>query len=155
MELSHHDLFSYLLEDSSPHADHKYKATNQELIYDAELAIAAGSETTASTVNAIIFFLAKHPDILRKLQDEIDTAVPDGEQMSHTHLVRKPYLDGCLNEGLRLYPAVASGVPRETGPDGATIAGVYIPPEITVSVPTYTLHRGKPKPTHIDMYQRN
>ncbi|KAF7588581.1 hypothetical protein BBP40_005500 [Aspergillus hancockii] len=140
-ERSRHDLFGYLLEDTSSDANSQYKATDRELVYDAELAIGAGSETTSSTVNAIVFLLAKHPDILRKLQDEIDNAVPAGEDLSHAPLIGQPYLDGCINEGLRLYPSVASGVPRETGPEGATIAGVYFPPGITVSTPTYVLQR--------------
>ena len=36
----------------------------------------AGSETTASTVRWILFYLAKYPEVQKKIQKEIDSAVP-------------------------------------------------------------------------------
>ncbi|KAI2874777.1 hypothetical protein CBS115988_5978 [Aspergillus niger] len=106
-----------------------------------KLAITAGSDTAASTLNALFYLLARHPDKLRRLQEEIDTAVPADEELSHAALVKKPYLEGCINESLRLCPAVLSGLQRETGPEGLRTAGVYIPPGMIVSVPTYTVQR--------------
>ncbi|PWY78299.1 cytochrome P450 [Aspergillus heteromorphus CBS 117.55] len=140
MKLTRRDLFSYLIEDTDSDMGHPKTGTDQDLIYDSELAITAGSDTTAATINALLYLLVRHPDKLQRLREEIDSAVPGG-QLSHAALVGKPYLDGCINEGLRLCPAVMSGVPRETGPEGLTTAGVYIPPHTIVSVPTYTIHR--------------
>ncbi|PYH92712.1 benzoate 4-monooxygenase [Aspergillus ellipticus CBS 707.79] len=140
MELTRRDLFSYLIEDTLSDMDHLKTGTEEDLVYDSELAIAAGSDTTAAILSALLYLLARHPDKLQRLREEIDSAVPAGE-LVHTVLVGKTYLEGCINEGLRLYPAVMSGVPRETGPEGMTTAGVYIPPHTIVSVPTYTIHR--------------
>ncbi|KKK13523.1 hypothetical protein ARAM_006149 [Aspergillus rambellii] len=144
-----YDLFSYLIQDSDSSLGHPEKATHQDLVFDTELAVFAGSDTIASTLNAILFFLAKDPEIFNQLRREVDAAVPFGCTLSHEALAGNPYLEGCINEGLRICPAVMSGVPRETGPEGATIAGVYIPPFTIVSVPTYTMQmdpRNFPEP---------
>lgn len=52
-------------------------------------------------------------------------------------------LEGCINEALRLFPPVPSGLQRMTPPEGVKIAGRYIPGDTLVSTPTYTIHRGR------------
>ncbi|PYI14220.1 cytochrome P450 [Aspergillus violaceofuscus CBS 115571] len=142
MELNHQDLFSYLIEGALANNEGQMKSEiDQDLVYDSELTITAGSDTTAATVSALLYLLAQHPDKLQKLQQEVDSSIPAGEEVTHAALAGKPWLESCINEGLRMYPSVASGVPRETGPEGLTFAGVYIPPRTIVSTPTYTIHR--------------
>ncbi|PLB55510.1 benzoate 4-monooxygenase [Aspergillus steynii IBT 23096] len=141
MGLSRKDLFSYLIAEPPAGTDESLKLTDGDLVTESELAIGAGSQTTGSTMNALLFLLAKHPNAYRKLQEEIDAVLPPDAPLSHSALTGKPYLEGCINEVMRLYPAVMSGVPRETGPRGLTIDGVFIPAYTTVSVPTYTVHR--------------
>ncbi|GKZ97024.1 hypothetical protein AnigIFM59636_011774 [Aspergillus niger] len=143
VETNRRDLFSYLIEELSSEGDQSIGGLDGDLVRDSELAITAGSDTAASTLNALFYLLARHPDKLRRLQEEIDTAVPADEELSHAALVKKPYLEGCINESLRLCPAVLSGLQRETGPEGLRTAGVYIPPGMIVSVPTYTVQRDK------------
>ncbi|PYI11324.1 cytochrome P450 [Aspergillus sclerotiicarbonarius CBS 121057] len=140
-ELARRDLFSYLIEDTTSDNDHTPTGTDGDLVRDSELAMAAGSDTTASTLSALLYLLAQHPDKQQRLRQEMESAVPADEEPSHAALIGKPYLEGCINEGLRLYPAVLSGLQRETGPEGLRTAGVYIPPQTIVSVPTYTIHR--------------
>lgn len=143
MGLSRNDLFSYLIAEPPSGSDDTLKVTDGDLVIESELAIGAGSQTTASTMNALLFLLAKHPATYRKLQEEIDSALSPDTPLSHSALTGKPYLESCINEVMRLYPAVMSGVPRETGPRGLTIDSVFIPAYTTVSVPTYTVQRGE------------
>ncbi|XRM42524.1 hypothetical protein ABZX51_005740 [Aspergillus tubingensis] len=141
VETDRRDLFSYLIEESSSGGDQSIGGVDGDLVRDSELAITAGSDTAASTLNALFYLLARHPEKLRRLREEIDSAVPAGQELCHAALVKKPYLEGCINESLRLCPAVLSGLQRETGPEGLRTAGVYIPPGMIVSVPTYTIQR--------------
>lgn len=137
------DLFSYLIDGALANYEGQMKSEiDQDLVYDSELVITAGSDTTAATVSALLYLLAQHPDKLQKLQQEVDSCFSAGEAITHAALAGKPWLESCINEGLRMYPSVASGVPRETGPEGLTVAGVYIPPRTIVSTPTYAIHRG-------------
>lgn len=133
------DLFSYILGDDT---DPTSKPSG-DLICDSELAIVAGSDTTASTLAAIFHLLALHPDKKKALREEIDGIFSSFENFSHQKLVGSPMLEGCINEALRLYPAVPSGTQRITPPEGAVIAGRWIPGDTIVSTPTFALHRGR------------
>lgn len=52
-----------------------------------------------------------------------------------------PYLEGIINETLRLKPAVPGGVPRVTPATGLWVDDVYIPGDTNVIVPAYAIHR--------------
>lgn len=112
------------------------------MVYDSELAIAAGSDTTTTTLAATLFLLAQHPEKQKLLQEEIDHRIESIEGFSVEKLAGAPILDGCINEALRLYPPVPSGVQRVTPAGGAVIAGRWLPGNVFVSTPTYTIHRG-------------
>ncbi|EGD94147.1 hypothetical protein TESG_01671 [Trichophyton tonsurans CBS 112818] len=130
------DLFSYILGNDLSEA-----TSDGDLTYDAELAIVAGSETTALNLTTVLYLLALHPEQKKALQAEIDLLIPTLDQFSHQKLASSHLLEGCINEALRLFPPVPSGVQRLTPPQGAMIADRWIPGDTIVSTPTYTLHR--------------
>lgn len=136
------DLFSHLLDESTDNASPSL-GTVEDLVYDSELAIVAGSDTTASTLASLAYLLSMHPEKQRLLQEELDQLFTGVADISHQKLATEaPMLEACITEVLRLYPGAPSGVQRMTPPGGATIAGRYIPEDNLVSTPTYTLHRG-------------
>jgi cytochrome P450 len=137
-----HDLFSYLLDHQCTDAN-AVDTNNPSLVYESELAIVAGSDSTASALGAILSLLGTHPDKLAILRKEIDDMKADERPLHPLALANKPYLNGCINEALRLYAAVMSGSQRETGPGWALLGGRFIPDNMLVSMPTYTLHRGE------------
>lgn len=139
------DLFSYLLLSSDDDSRNP-TITEGDLIYDSELAIVAGSDTTSTTLAAIVYLLAKNPEKQVLLQEEVDSIVRDPQKLSYKSLLgHAPFLDGCINEALRLYPPAPGNLQRETPPEGAMIAGRMIPQDTIVSTPIYTLHRGDPR----------
>lgn len=136
------DLFSHLIENTS----------NDEwidLVSDSELAIVAGSDTAATALSAALFLLAKDPEKQELLRDEIDHLVAQSSSssqslpLSQEQLIEAKYLNGCINEALRLSPPVPSGMQRLTPKEGARIAGRWIPGDVLVSTPMYTIHRGR------------
>ena len=58
-------------------------------------------------------------------------------------LQKLPGLQSILKESLRLYHPVPTGANRESGPDGVTFDGTYIPPYTTIAVSKYALARRK------------
>ncbi|KAL8741550.1 MAG: hypothetical protein Q9190_005851 [Brigantiaea leucoxantha] len=56
------------------------------------------------------------------------------------------HLNGAINETLRLHPSVPTGSYRQSPPEGVKIAGRWIPGNITIVAPRYTM--GRHKPTH-------
>ena len=48
-----------------------------EIVAQSVIFIFAGYETTSSALSFALYLLATHPDVQKKLQDEIDAALPN------------------------------------------------------------------------------
>ncbi|KAH7147578.1 cytochrome P450 [Fusarium sp. MPI-SDFR-AT-0072] len=134
------DVFTCILEDY----DAIEKPTEQDynnLCGDAHLIVIAGSDTTSSSTTCLLHHLALHPDVLAKLQAEIDDYKNTHEESDLISLGKLQYLQACIDESLRLYPVVPSGLPRMTPPEGMEIDGVYIPGDTIIHNPSYTMYR--------------
>ncbi|KAF7556322.1 hypothetical protein G7Z17_g1549 [Cylindrodendrum hubeiense] len=59
----------------------------------------------------------------------------------HMALSKVKYLQAVIDEGMRLHPAVPSGVQRMTPPQGMQIDETFIPGNMIVQIPTYTVAR--------------
>ena len=62
------------------------------------------------------------------------------------------HLNGVIQETLRLHPAIPSGFPRTTPPEGITINGTYIPGGTTIVIPVYALQHDEANYTHADEF---
>ncbi|KAG6902636.1 hypothetical protein C0995_013761 [Termitomyces sp. Mi166 len=122
----------------------KERPTVKEIVADSTLAMIAGSDTTATALSNLFYFLLRHPHCLKRLRDEIDDVYPKEEcplsSAKHSHL---PYLAACINECLRLLPPTLSSGPREVlaGEGGRVFGGQFIPEGTQVYIPPYSIHR--------------
>jgi cytochrome P450 len=87
----------------------------------------------------LFFHLADDSSWQSKLQKELDS-LPN---LSYENLLNVKLLDALINETLRLHPAVPSGTQRMTPPEGLRIGEKFIPGDVMVCIPTYTLFRGE------------
>ena len=134
------DIMSYLLEDAWKDDKEVTKSDLRMLQGDAQLIIVAGSDTTASTLTSIFYELVRLPDGVSRLRREITDMQQAGKQVSNKNLQNLPFLNGVINETLRLYPA--SGVlQRKTPPEGIRIGGTFVPGDMTVFCPFYAMGR--------------
>lgn len=99
------------------------------------MVIIAGSETTATTLAAVLFYLTKDPKAYQKLQREIDISVSSGD-WTYDKIKSISFIDDIINEALRLKPALLSGGYRLTPAEGIVVDGQHIPGNTTVFVPT-------------------
>jgi len=137
------DILGYLLAtwEKSEKKDIDY----QWLRGDTRLLIVGGSDTTASTLTFIFYYLAKYPNEVRKLRDEFEPllAASGKDHLDTKDVAKAVHLNGVIHEALRLNPPIPSGYPRVTPPEGLTIAGRYIPGNTTVVIPLRTLGRSE------------
>jgi len=96
------------------------------------------SDTVASSLTFMFYYLAKYPHHTAKLRAELGAL---NEPSSVSLLENCSHLNGIINETLRLQPPVPSGVLRNTPPEGINIGDQHVPGDVTVLVPTYTLGR--------------
>lgn len=119
----------------------------ENLIGDASLIVVAGSDTTAATLTCLFYHFATHPEVYKKLQREVDEFFadlgPDSHECESRSLGRLQYMQACIDESLRLFPAVPSGLQRQTPAQGIQIGDRWIPGNTIVMTPNYTLTRGE------------
>lgn len=99
---------------------------------DSRVVIIAGSETTATTLATVLYYMAKLPEEQKKAQAIFDREI--GEEWTYEKAKACSYLDWVITETLRLQPAVRTGAPMETPPEGITVDGVYVPGNVNVLV---------------------
>ncbi|KAJ7446658.1 high nitrogen upregulated cytochrome P450 monooxygenase 2 [Mycena galericulata] len=123
----------------------KEKPTLESSAADGIVAIVAASDTTAHTLSSLIWFLLSNPEYYQRVQLELDGVFVDGDDpldvSKHQQLV---LLSACINETLRLHPALPSIGTRHvylSSGVGRTIAGRFIPEGTNIYTPPYSLHR--------------
>ena len=104
----------------------------------------AGSDTTAISLRAILYYTLKHPRVLEKLQQELNEAFNSGQisnPVSWKQSQELSYLDAVIKEAMRLHPAVGLMLER-TVPDGLQLPnGPYLPPGTIVGANPWIIHR--------------
>lgn len=103
---------------------------------DSRAVVIAGSETTATTLASVLYYLCKHPATYRKLQAAVDAAMPTPADWSYEKARSVAFVDDVINETLRLKPAVIAGGYRQTPPEGLQVDERFVPGNTTVFVPT-------------------
>jgi benzoate 4-monooxygenase len=118
------------------------KLGREELTAEALTQLIAGSDTTSNTSCALLFHCLEHPEVVSKLQKELDTALPDIDMVPTYAAVKDlPYLDNVIKETMRIHSTSSLGLPRLIPPGpGVTLNGHHFPQGIVLSVPAYTIH---------------
>ncbi|KAJ7345172.1 hypothetical protein JRQ81_001122 [Phrynocephalus forsythii] len=99
----------------------------------------AGHETTANQLSFTLMELGRHPEIVAKLQAEVDEVIGVKTDIAYDDLGKLEYLSQVFKEILRLYPP-APGTMRWTGEENV-IEGVQIPANTTLIFSTYIMGR--------------
>ncbi|XP_028806903.1 isoflavone 2'-hydroxylase-like [Neltuma alba] len=115
-----------------------YSDTNIKGI--AAAVVAAGTETSASTMEWALAVLLNHPEVMEKLKTEIDTHVGKERFMNESDIPKLTYLQNVVLETLRIYPAGALGVPHMNSED-STISGYHVPKGTMLMVNLWVLHK--------------
>ena len=97
--------------------------------------VVAGSETTATALSGITYYLAQNRHAYETLANEIRSTFSQYEDITAQATEPLPYLKAVIEEGLRLYPPVPIGLPRVS--PGETVDGYFIPKGAIVSVSSW------------------
>ncbi|KAH0505366.1 Cytochrome P450 3A13 [Microtus ochrogaster] len=134
------DFLQLMINSQNSNIKESHKALSDlEIVAQSVIFIFAGYETTSSALSFALYLLATHPDVQKKLQDEIDAALPNKAPPTYDALVQMEYLDMVINETLRLYP-IAGRLERVCKTD-VEVNGVPIPKRTVVIVPILVLHK--------------
>ncbi|KAF9882475.1 benzoate 4-monooxygenase cytochrome p450 [Colletotrichum karsti] len=125
----HRDFLYYILRQNE-----KGGVSTNEIILNSALFIVAGSETTASLLSGLTLWLTRTPHAYARLTREIRSAFPSAADMHFLRLQDLPYMNACIDEALRIFPPVPTGLTRTVPARGDAVAGEHLPGGTTVSV---------------------
>ncbi|XP_034087299.1 cytochrome P450 3A40-like isoform X1 [Gymnodraco acuticeps] len=137
------DFLQLMIDSQKTHDSSKVEKdkglSDHEILSQAMIFLFAGYETSSSSLSFLAYNLAINPHIMKRLQEEVDSTFPNKGPVEYQALMEMEYLDGVINESLRLYPIA----PRLERVAKATVEinGLVIPKDMVVIVPTWTLHR--------------
>lgn len=141
------DLLARLMEGRDERGE---KLGRQELTVEALTQLIAGSDTTSNTSCALLHWVLTTPDVIEKLQAELDAAIGPGVPPFRA-VKDLRYMNNVIQETLRIHSTSSLGLPRLTpvstpgqpSPLPVEILGHKFPPGTSLSVPTYTIHHSK------------
>ncbi|KAL4931703.1 cytochrome P450 [Aspergillus undulatus] len=111
--------------------------------------IIAGSDSTAVVLRTIWYNLLAHPQTLHRLREELLTAAsekPNGFSKpfpTWKEVSDLPYLDACVNEGIRLHPPFCLPFERVVPKGGVMVGESFLPEGTVVGMSPYVVNRHK------------
>ncbi|XP_077253796.1 labd-13Z-ene-9,15,16-triol synthase, chloroplastic-like, partial [Tasmannia lanceolata] len=102
--------------------------------------LSGATDTTSTTVEWAMAEMMKHPEIMRRAQEELEEVVGKNNVVEEFHLPKLSYLGAILKEVLRLHPLVPFLIPRRPS-QSCVVGGYMIPKGAQVLVNVWALHR--------------
>ncbi|KAJ4490950.1 cytochrome P450 [Lentinula aciculospora] len=146
-----HRLLTELRKSEQLTDDIKEPLNEKIVVTEAMLLLTAGSDTTADSATAILWYILAHPPVHKQLIAELDENVgilshdvaAADELPKHDQVKSLPYLTATIQEALRMFATNAFGLPRVVSntSNPVTLMGTNIPPGTELSVPAYTVQR--------------
>ncbi|KAH7915810.1 cytochrome P450 [Hygrophoropsis aurantiaca] len=138
------DLFYHITEATLSDMDSGISAFPL-IVSNAVLAITAGSDTVASVLSGIMYYILANPADYARLKEEVDRAFPPNEVsvIGSEAFAKMPFLHAVVREGLRLQPAVPSSLQRapEIGTGGKIVGSHYFKEGTMVTCAPFAQHR--------------
>ena len=119
-------------------AQQKGEINEDNVLYIVENINVAAIETTLWSIEWGIAELVNHPEIQKKLRNELDTVLGRGVQITEPDVPKLPYLQAVVKETLRLRMAIPLLVPHMNLQD-AKLGGFDIPAESKILVNAWWL----------------
>ncbi|KAK4852394.1 hypothetical protein QYF36_023598 [Acer negundo] len=100
----------------------------------------ASMDTSAAAVEWTISELIRHPNIMKKVQIELEDVVGKDRRVEESDLNNLKYLDMVVKETFRLHPVVPLLLPHEST-ENCTVDGFHIPKNSRILINSYAIGR--------------
>ncbi|KAL6514747.1 Cytochrome P450 [Orobanche gracilis] len=102
--------------------------------------LSAGTDTSSSTIEWALVELIRHPSILTRAQQELDSVVGKNRLVTEADLSQLTFLQAIVKETFRLHPATPLSLPRMAN-ENCEINGYFIPKGSTLLVNIWAIGR--------------
>ena len=126
MKTDRPDIWTYVLRFSNSEENKDRALSLTEMYSNASTFMMAGTETTSTLMSGLTYLLLSYPDCMSKLVAQLRRTFPTRESINIQQLASMEYLNACVEEALRVYPPLPSGMTRVVPAQGATICNEHI-----------------------------
>lgn len=140
-KVERNDIWSYILrysDDGGNEVKREKGLVFNEMLSNGQTFMAAGTETTATLLSGLFYYLLRDNQRHVRLVNEIRDAFATYEEMTMSRLAEQKYLQACIEEALRIYPPVAVGISRMAPKDGAKLGTDFVPKGVSFHVCFHT-----------------
>ncbi|KAM4585096.1 cytochrome P450 4V8 [Odontesthes bonariensis] len=114
--------------------------THEDIQEEVDTFMFEGHDTTAAAMNWALHLMGSHPEVQRKVHQELQEVFGTSDRPINTEDLKKlKYLECVIKEALRLFPSVPFFARRLCV--DCHINGFHVPKDATAMIITYTLHR--------------
>ncbi|CAI2358121.1 unnamed protein product [Caenorhabditis sp. 36 PRJEB53466] len=133
--------YSEQVEDIEYGSTVEKKVTSEDVVGACFVFLLAGFDTTANSLAYASYLLAKNPDKMRLVQEELDNVLKS-PNVSHDDTGKLKYLDAVIREALRLYPVAWFACSRECVKP-TTLGDVHIDKGVKIEADVMSIHHSK------------
>ncbi|XP_074344489.1 flavonoid 3'-monooxygenase CYP75B137-like [Apium graveolens] len=102
--------------------------------------VTGGTDTTSNTVEFALAEMMNKPQIIEKVQEELEIVVGKNNVVEESHLPKLPYLYAVMKEILRLHPILPLLVPHCPS-ETCVVGGYTVPKGSRVFINVWSIHR--------------
>jgi cytochrome P450 len=131
--------------------------TGKQIRDDAITLLVAGHQTTQSALTWAIIELIQQPELLKQVQEEIDSVLGDKTEPTYEDIEKLELVRLVVAETLRMYPVptvlIRRALDEDTLPAGGTGVEVKVKRGVDLMLNTYAMHRDEkywPNPNKFD-----
>ncbi|KAJ5363950.1 cytochrome P450 [Penicillium cataractarum] len=120
--------------------------SNRDMMNHLSNNLLAGSDTTAISLRAIIYYLVQNRSAYEKLRKEVDDADKNGRlsrYITYAECLELPYLQAAMKEAMRCHPGVSYPLERVVPEGGTVLCGTHLEAGTIVGVNPAVLHHDK------------
>ncbi|AQL43779.1 cytochrome P450 [Halorientalis sp. IM1011] len=114
--------------------------TDEQIRDEMMTMLLAGHDTTALTLTYTWYLLSEHPEVERRVHDELDAVLGDGRP-TMADVRELEYTTWTIEEAMRLYPPVYTMFRSPTRP--IEIDGYTVPAGTSIMLPQWAVHRSE------------
>ncbi|KUJ21564.1 putative cytochrome P450 monooxygenase [Mollisia scopiformis] len=123
--------------------DRPYGLTYMEVFQTCSIFMVGGSETTATTLTGMVYYILRTPRVYNLLVEELRSTFKDSSEINMANSGKLNYTIAVVNEGMRILHPLPGNLRRVTPPEGWVVAGWKVPGNTLVAVDSYAAYHSR------------
>jgi cytochrome P450 len=139
-DVKQRDIFQAMMNTPDPKTGEHLSP--KDLWLETIMVLIAGSDTTSTSMAAVLYYLLHSPEALSTLAQEVRSQFDSVDAITPSRVSSDcRFVRACCDEAMRLTPPVVHGPPRRVETGGIQVNGDHFVEDTILMAPLYTMNR--------------